>query len=85
MVNQRLSAHAGGVLVYVEQDGLTVQYTGACTGCPYRSLTTEAVVKPALRAVVGVDAVRVVGSRVSDEAAQRLAQLHIGRFQASSW
>ena len=49
-----------------------VAYTGMCTGCPLRPLTTSATVRPALLELDGVEAVEVEGSRISAEAEARL-------------
>ena len=74
-VGARLAAHAGGLeLAGIADDGtVTVRYTGMCTGCPYRPLTTAWTVRPALLAFEGVTAVRTEGSRISEEAEARLA------------
>ena len=69
-----LGAHAGGVeLVEVDRGVVRIRYTGMCTGCPLRPLTTASTVRPALLAVDGVESVEVEGSRLSAEAEARLA------------
>jgi Fe-S cluster biogenesis protein NfuA len=70
-----LRAHAGGLeLRDVDHAGhVVVRYTGMCAGCPWKPLTTEATVRPALMATDGVTAVEVEGSRISDEAQRRIA------------
>jgi Fe-S cluster biogenesis protein NfuA len=69
-----LSAHAGGIeLVGVARGVARLRYTGMCTGCPLRPLTTVSTVRPALLEVEGVDAVEIEGSRISAEAEARLA------------
>jgi len=69
-----LAAHAGGIeLVEVRNGVARVRYTGMCTGCPLRPVTTASTVRPALLAVEGVEAVEVEGSRISAEAEARLA------------
>jgi Fe-S cluster biogenesis protein NfuA len=75
VLDAALNAHAGGLeLVEVAGDGaVAVRYTGMCTGCPMRPLTTAATVRPVLLELEGVTAVRVEGSRISEEAEQRLA------------
>ena len=69
-----LGAHAGGIeLVEVAGGVARVRYTGMCTGCQLRPLTTVSTVRPALLEVDGVEAVEVEGSRISAEAEARLA------------
>ncbi|HJU46947.1 MAG TPA: NifU family protein [Gaiellaceae bacterium] len=69
-----LGAHAGGIEL-VEVDGGTVRlrFTGMCTGCHLRPVTTASTVRPALLELEGVEAVEIEGSRVSAEAEARLA------------
>jgi Fe-S cluster biogenesis protein NfuA len=69
-----LSAHAGGVeLVGVDGGTVRLRFTGMCTGCHLRPLTTASTIRPALLALDGVDAVEIEGSRISAEAEARLA------------
>jgi Fe-S cluster biogenesis protein NfuA len=69
-----LAAHAGGIEL-VEVDGGTVRlrFTGMCTGCHLRPLTTASTIRPALLGLAGVEAVEIEGSRISAEAEARLA------------
>ena len=68
-----LGAHAGGVeLVEVAGGTVRIRYTGMCTGCPLRPLTTASTVRPALLELDGIEAVEVEGSRISAEAEARL-------------
>jgi Fe-S cluster biogenesis protein NfuA len=71
-----LAAHAGGVeLVELTSDGTArLRYTGMCTGCMYRPLTTAATVRPFVLAADDVSAVEIEGSRISEEAEARLAE-----------
>lgn len=73
-VSTRMRSHAGGVeVVSAADDGrVELRFTGMCCGCPYKVLTWEATVEPALRAVPGVMHVDAPGVRVSDEARARL-------------
>ena len=73
-LNVLIASHAGGMtLESVSPDGcVCVRYTGMCTGCDYRPLTTAGTVEPALLDVAGVTRVVVRGARVSDEAAARI-------------
>jgi Fe-S cluster biogenesis protein NfuA len=70
-----LAVHAGGIeLVELTRDGTAhLRFTGMCTGCMYRPLTTAATVRPFVLAAEGVRAVEIEGSRISHEAEARLA------------
>ena len=69
-----LGAHAGGVeLVEVNGSTVRLRFTGMCTGCHLRPLTTASTIRPALLELAGVDAVEIEGSRISAEAEARLA------------
>ena len=70
-----LSAHAGGVELISFIDGVVrIRYTGMCTGCHLRPLTTAGTVRPALLALDSVTAVEVEGSRISAQAEARIAR-----------
>jgi Fe-S cluster biogenesis protein NfuA len=73
-LNLKLRAHAGGIEVRdLSAEGrLRIRYTGMCTGCPFRMITTEATVRPALLGVEGVAGLEVEGMRISEEAQLRL-------------
>ena len=69
-----LAAHAGGVdLIAVEAGVVRLRFTGMCTGCHLRPLTTASTIRPALLGLDGVVAVEIEGSRISAEAEARLA------------
>jgi Fe-S cluster biogenesis protein NfuA len=69
-----LDAHAGGIeLVEVEGSTVRLRFTGMCTGCHLRPLTTASTIRPALLELEGVEAVEIEGSRISAEAEARLA------------
>ena len=70
-----LAVHAGGIeLVELTPDGTArLRYTGMCTGCLARPLTTATTVRPFVLALEGVNAVEVEGSRISQEAEERIA------------
>jgi len=69
-----LDAHAGGVeLVAVERGVVRLRFTGMCTGCPLRPVTTASTIRPALLELEGISAVEVEGARISAEAEARLA------------
>ena len=75
-VRRILCAHAGGIeLVELTEGGTArLRYTGMCTGCLYRPLTTASTVRPLLLEVEGVTAVEISGSRISEEAEARIAR-----------
>jgi Fe-S cluster biogenesis protein NfuA len=82
-----LGAHAGGIELIELNGGVArVRYTGMCTGCPLRPVTTASTVRPALLAVEGVDDLEVEGSRISAEAEARLAAAFArGGGRCGSW
>jgi Fe-S cluster biogenesis protein NfuA len=71
-----MSAHAGGIeLVGVYASGaVRVRFTGMCVGCTLRPLTMRGTILPALSEIAGVTAVDADGTRISEEAAARLAR-----------
>ena len=69
-----LGAHAGGIeLLGVEGTTVRLRFTGMCTGCHLRPLTTASTIRPALLELPGIEAVEIEGSRISAEAEARLA------------
>jgi Fe-S cluster biogenesis protein NfuA len=69
-----LDAHAGGIeLIEVRGSTVRLRFTGMCTGCNLRPLTTVSTIRPALLELTGVDTVEIEGSRISAEAEARLA------------
>jgi Fe-S cluster biogenesis protein NfuA len=74
-VNALMSAHAGAIeLLDIGADGtVSVVFTGKCRGCEVKAVTMAATVRPALLAIEGVTEVLAAGTRVSEEAAQRMA------------
>ena len=79
-VRALMSAHAGAVeLIDLSPRGeVRLRFTGMCAGCPYRPLTMEGTIRPALASVPGVTAVDADGARVSDEALARMRR-YLGR------
>ena len=63
-----LDAHAGGIELVAR-----LRFTGMCTGCHLRPVTTASTIRPALLELDGVTAVEIEGSRISAEAEARLA------------
>jgi Fe-S cluster biogenesis protein NfuA len=80
-----MDVHAGGIeLKDVSDDGVVrVRFTGMCTGCPNRPLTTAWAVKPGLLELDGVTAVEIEGSRISAEAEERLMS-YIGPYMSGA-
>jgi Fe-S cluster biogenesis protein NfuA len=80
-ITRLMDVHAGGLeLVGVSDDGVVrVRFTGMCTGCPNRPLTTAWAVKPGLLDLDGVSGVEIEGSRISAEAEERLMR-YIGPY-----
>ena len=69
-----LDAHAGGIeLVAIDRGVVRLRFTGMCTGCHLRPVTTASTIRPALLELDGVIAVEIEGSRISAEAEARLA------------
>jgi Fe-S cluster biogenesis protein NfuA len=74
LINEMLAAHAGGIELLGLTGGVArIAYTGMCTGCPIKPLTTAATVAPALRALPEVHTVEVAGGRISEQAEARVA------------
>jgi Fe-S cluster biogenesis protein NfuA len=74
-INVILGAHAGGVeLTAVENRVARLRFTGMCTGCPLRPVTTASTIRPALTQLAGIDEVEILGSRISAAAERRLAK-----------
>ena len=67
---------------------MRLRFTGMCTGCHLRPLTTASTIRPALLELEGVEAVEIEGSRISAEAEARLAAALVGlstpRYSESS-
>ena len=59
-----LGAHAGGIeLVEVAGSTVRLRFTGMCTGCHLRPVTTASTIRPALLALADVETVEIEGSR----------------------
>ena len=80
-VSPLLHAHGGDVRIQsVSQDGVvTVEFCGACVGCPLRPVTLALLVEPRLKTLDGVTGVDG-GTRISAAAARRLAEVHARSF-----
>jgi Fe-S cluster biogenesis protein NfuA len=80
-ITRIMDVHAGGIeLVDMSDDGVVrVRFTGMCTGCPNRPLTSAWAVKPGLLDLDGVTRVEIEGSRISAEAEERLMR-YIGPY-----
>jgi Fe-S cluster biogenesis protein NfuA len=80
-----LGAHAGGIeLVDFDRGVVRLRFTGMCTGCPLRPLTTASTIRPALLDLEDVSSVEIEGSRISAEAEARLAAALAGRGASGS-
>lgn len=86
-LSRLMNTHAGGLeLVELDADGrVTVSFTGMCTGCPFRPLTMAGTIRPGLLTVDGVTSVRAKGSRISEEAEERLAAAIAQSPRAGVW
>jgi len=75
-VRQRLRGHAGDVVVASVDDGVvTLDYQGACRGCPALHFTHAAVVEPALERVQGVTSVAPPRSDISPAVLERIRRM----------
>jgi Fe-S cluster biogenesis protein NfuA len=75
-IRQRLRGHAGDVVVAGLTDGLvTLEYQGACRGCPALHFTHAAVVEPALTGVEGVTSVAPPRSDISPAVLERIRRM----------
>jgi len=76
-VRTRLRGHGGDVEVCrVSEDGeVTLEFTGACRGCPAIGFTYGSVVEPALNEMAGVTAVKAAQVNLSPAAIRRIRQL----------
>jgi Fe-S cluster biogenesis protein NfuA len=90
-IGRLMDVHAGGIeLLDVSEDGVVrVRFTGMCSGCPNRPLTTAWAVRPGLLDLEGVTRVEIEGSRISAEAEERLMR-YIGPYmpgagEAPAW
>ena len=81
LVSPLLHAHGGDVRIQsVSQDGVvTLEFCGACVGCPLRPVTLAVLVEPRLKTLDGVTRVDG-GARISVAAARRLAEVHARSF-----
>jgi Fe-S cluster biogenesis protein NfuA len=87
-IERYTSTHAGGVrLKDVSDDGhVRLEFTGMCTGCPFRAVTMAATIRPALLEIEGVTRVEAIGSRISEQAEERLGSLLAdGRTGIPAW
>lgn len=79
-VNAMIALHGGHVeLAGVSGGTVRVRFQGLCAGCMLRPTTLNALVRPALCDVPGVERVEGVGFRMSDEAEDRAAVLRDDR------
>ncbi|HEX7301046.1 MAG TPA: NifU family protein [Solirubrobacteraceae bacterium] len=75
-VRRRLRGHAGDVAVADVSDGVvTLDYRGACRGCPAVNFTHVAVVEPALSGVHGVKSVAPPRSDIAPAVLNRIRRM----------
>jgi Fe-S cluster biogenesis protein NfuA len=70
-----MNTHGGGLeLESLAEDGtVLVRFTGMCTGCTFRPVTMVGSVRRALSELPGVTRVEAAGTRISEEAEERMA------------
>lgn len=76
-VGQRLRSHGGDLRVLgVSPEGrVSVEFVGACRGCPAQGFTYSAVVQPVVAGVSGVAVVSCSQVHFSPHVARRVAEL----------
>jgi Fe-S cluster biogenesis protein NfuA len=73
LLKSRLRGHGGDAVVTDVTDGVvTVDFQGACRGCPAQAFTLLGAVEPALTAVAGVTAVNTARSTMSPMVLDRI-------------
>lgn len=68
-LNRVMHAHRGGVeLVHSDDSGSTVvRFAGMCTGCTYRPVCAETIVRPAIESLPGIVNLQIEGTRVNED------------------
>ena len=76
IVSHLLQAHGGGIelMPSSHEDVVRVKFTGLCTACCLRPLTTATIIEPVIGAMEGVRKVEVDGVRISEETMADLAR-----------
>jgi len=76
-IRARIRGHAGDVIVTdVDNDGVvTIDFLGACRGCPAQAFTFTGVVEPALMSVAGVGRVELPRSSISPAVKRRIRRM----------
>ena len=75
-IRGRIRGHAGDVAVDKWEDGVvTLEFLGACRGCPAQAFTFYAVVEPALASVEGVTRVEPPRSACAPSVAKRIRKM----------
>lgn len=79
-VRARLRGHGGDLeIVDVNEDGeVTVEFKGACRGCPAVGFTYGAVVETELMAIEGVESVRAEQVRMAPAVRRRIRAMAQG-------
>jgi Fe-S cluster biogenesis protein NfuA len=67
-LNRVMAVHKGGVEVIASDDGnVVVGFRGMCTGCTYRPVCAETLVRPALGTVSNVVDIQILGTHINEE------------------
>lgn len=67
-LNRVMSVHKGGVEVIAAEDGnVVVGFRGMCTGCTYRPVCAETLVRPALGSLGNVTDIQILGTRINED------------------
>lgn len=75
-VKGRLRGHGGDVVVEKVDDGVvSLDFQGACRGCPALSFTYLAVVEPTVREVPGVRDIEIARSAISPAVIRRIEKM----------
>ncbi|MDQ4113724.1 MAG: NifU family protein [Actinomycetota bacterium] len=77
IISHLLQAHGGGIELMPSSDPevVRVKFTGLCTACCLRPLTTANIINPVIGTMEGVRKVEVDGVRISEETMADLARL----------
>lgn len=75
-VRGRIRGHAGDVVIDKLDEGrVTVEFLGACRGCPAQAFTFYAVVEPALAKVKGVSGIEPPRTAASPAVIKRVREM----------
>lgn len=75
-IRGRIRGHAGDVMIDDVRDGVvTLEFLGACKGCPAQAFTFYAVVEPALADIDGVNRVEPPRTAASPAVVKRIREM----------